>query len=124
MKSYPEETRNVQPSYCKTTPSRAYCIDGKRSDTLQQENHVEDDSERKVRSDALSLRFLLNFLILSCEPRLYKRVCPSVGPSVGWSVGRSVRRSVLLLSRRAVTSRRTTYFGVKSGLLCWVIEGC
>ena len=34
------------------------------------------------------------FLIFSLEPRLYKRVCPSVGPSVRRSVGPSVRRSV------------------------------
>ena len=26
-------------------------------------------------------------LLFSCEPRLYKRVCPSVGRSVGRSVG-------------------------------------
>ena len=32
--------------------------------------------------------------IFSREPRLYKRVCPSVGPSVRWFVGPLVRQSV------------------------------
>ena len=36
--------------------------------------------------------------VFSREPRLYKRVCPSVGPSVRRSVGRSVGPSVMLLS--------------------------
>ena len=40
--------------------------------------------------------------LFSREPRLYTRVCPSAGPSV--------RPSVMLLSRRAETSQRTTYF--------------
>ena len=44
--------------------------------------------------------------VFSRELRLYKRVCPSVGPSVGPLVS----PSVTLLSRRAETSRRTTYF--------------
>ena len=37
-------------------------------------------------------------------------VRPLVGPSVGRSISRSVCRSVILLSQRAETSRRTTYF--------------
>ena len=37
-------------------------------------------------------------LIFSREPRLYKRVCPSVGPLVRWSIGPSVGPSVMLLS--------------------------
>ena len=32
--------------------------------------------------------------LFSREPRLYKRVCPSVGPSVHWSIRWSVRRMV------------------------------
>ena len=48
----------------------------------------------------LFLRLLKgSFSLFSQEPRLYKRVCPSIGRSVGWYVGQSVvRRSVMLLS--------------------------
>ena len=35
----------------------------------------------------------------SREPRLYKRVCPSVGPSVGPSVRRSVRNAFVPAGR-------------------------
>ena len=46
-----------------------------------------------------SLRYIDigRYYLFSREPRLYKRVCPSVGPSVRPSVGPSVGRSVMRL---------------------------
>ena len=44
--------------------------------------------------------------IFSREPRLYKRVCPSIGLLVCWSIC----RLVTILSRRVETSWQTTYF--------------
>ena len=42
---------------------------------------------------------LIPYFLFSREPRLYKRMCPSVGPSVGNA-----------FARRAEANRRTTYF--------------
>ena len=59
------------------------------------------------------------YLLFSREPRLYKRVCPSVGRSVRWSVRPSVRRLVgnLFFSagrnedgERLISCIRTCYF--------------
>ena len=38
-------------------------------------------------------------LVFSREPRLYKRVCPSVGPLFRWSVDRSVRNAFVTAGR-------------------------
>ena len=57
------------------------------------------ESSESRESSALLLvegyrKLIWETVLLSCEPRLYKRVCPSVGRSVHPSVGRSVGRSV------------------------------
>merc|ERR1711911_165222 len=71
---------------------------------------------RKFRMNANE--FYNKLLLFSREPRLYKRVCPSVRPSVGPSVRPSVRN---LFFWRAETSRRTTYF-VYTNLFYEILE--
>ena len=45
------------------------------------------------------LFLMIGGFIFSQEPRLYKRVCPSVGPSVGQSVGPSVGNAFVSAGR-------------------------
>ena len=62
-------------------------------------------------------RTVISAYVFSREPRLYKRVCPSVGPSVGRSVSRSVRN---LFFRRAET-RTANDLCRESGLVAVVV---
>ena len=55
--------------------------------------------------------------VFSREPRLYKRVCPSVGPSVRGSVGPSVRNHFF---RRAETKTANDLFRVYELVLLYL----